>query len=190
MGNNSLIPAKSSLIIEIFSLLICVGNCAKSDCGAAVSCYEIGPGSREIAKFPVKFPVSREFAWRRVRSVLPRQPTSPDIRLHRPISRERPAFGGLSYIWESLWVAKSTPGAAKFPKVSGRQFRYSRFREFAGRDRVRSHCRPREVVELHHVSVPARPKREHRSPTAAWVPQGKYRVKPPQLARGVSTGRV
>ena len=35
---------------------------AKSRCGAAVSCYEIGPGSPEIAKFPVKFPVSREIA--------------------------------------------------------------------------------------------------------------------------------
>jgi hypothetical protein len=57
---NSLIPAKNSLFLEIFSLLICVGNYAKSDCGAAVSCYEIGPGSPEIAKFPVKFPVSRE----------------------------------------------------------------------------------------------------------------------------------
>jgi hypothetical protein len=57
---NSLIPAKNSLFFEIFSLLICVGNFTKSRCGAAVSCYEIGPGSPEIAKFPVKFPVSRE----------------------------------------------------------------------------------------------------------------------------------
>jgi hypothetical protein len=71
---NSLIPAKNSLFFEIFSLLICVGNCSKSDCGAAVSCYEIGLGSPEITKFPVKFPVSREFAWRRVRSALQRQP--------------------------------------------------------------------------------------------------------------------
>jgi hypothetical protein len=73
---NSLIPAKNSLFFETFSLLICVGNCAKSDCGAAVSCYEIGLGSPKIAKFPVKFPVSREFAWRRARSALRRQPTS------------------------------------------------------------------------------------------------------------------
>src|ERR1700722_13934365 len=73
---NSLIPAKNSLFLEIFSLLICVGNCAKGDCSAAVSCYEIGLGSPEITKFPVKFPVSREFAWRRVRSALRRQPNS------------------------------------------------------------------------------------------------------------------
>jgi hypothetical protein len=57
---DSLIPAKNSLFLKIFSLLIWVGNCAKSGCGAAVSCYEIGPGSPEIAKFPVDFPVSRE----------------------------------------------------------------------------------------------------------------------------------
>jgi hypothetical protein len=70
---NSLIPFKNSLFLKIFSLLICVGNFTRSRCGAAVSCYEIGPGSLEIAKFPVKFPVSREFARRRVRSALRRQ---------------------------------------------------------------------------------------------------------------------
>ena len=36
----------------------------------------IPPRSPEIAKFPVKFPVSREFSWRRVRSALRRQPAS------------------------------------------------------------------------------------------------------------------
>jgi nitrogen-specific signal transduction histidine kinase len=57
-----------------FSLLICVGNRGRSGCSVAVSCFEIGAGSPEIAKFPVKFPVSREFGWRRVRSALPPQP--------------------------------------------------------------------------------------------------------------------
>src|ERR1700730_17685187 len=85
----SLIPAKNSLFFEIFSLLTCVGNCAKSDCGTAVSCYEIGLGSPEIAKFPVKFPVSREFAWRRVRSALRRQPGSPAIRETVPDTRTK-----------------------------------------------------------------------------------------------------
>jgi len=74
---NSLIPAKNYLFFEVFSLLICVGNCPKNDCSAAVSCCKIGLGSPEIAKFPVKFPVSRELAWRRVRSALRCQPTSP-----------------------------------------------------------------------------------------------------------------
>src|SRR3954470_19637602 len=40
----------------------------------AVSCVEPGAQGPRIAKFPVKFPVSREFAWRRVRSALRRQP--------------------------------------------------------------------------------------------------------------------
>jgi hypothetical protein len=92
---NSLIPAKNSLFLEIFSLLICVGNCAKSDCGAAVSCYEIGPGSPEIAKFPVKFPVSREFAWRRVRSALRRQPAVRSAEVLPQGMPEMPANGGL-----------------------------------------------------------------------------------------------
>jgi hypothetical protein len=35
------------------------------------------PLAPKKANFPVKFPVSREFAWRRVRSALRRQPTSP-----------------------------------------------------------------------------------------------------------------
>src|SRR5712664_2058438 len=55
---NSLIPAKNYLFFEVFSLLICVGNCPKNDCSAAVSCCKIGLGSPEIAKFPVKFPVA------------------------------------------------------------------------------------------------------------------------------------
>jgi hypothetical protein len=51
---------KNSLFLEIFSLLVCVGNYARTDCGAAVSCNKIGLGSPEIAKFAVLFPVSRE----------------------------------------------------------------------------------------------------------------------------------
>jgi hypothetical protein len=64
--------AKKSLFFEMFSLLICVGNCARSRCSIAASCHEIGPRRPETAIFPVKFPVSREFAWRRVRIPLPR----------------------------------------------------------------------------------------------------------------------
>ena len=73
---NSLFLRNNSLILKIFSLLNSVGNCSRSRCSIAVSCYEIGSLSPEIAIFPVKFPVSREFAWRRVRSTLRRQPTS------------------------------------------------------------------------------------------------------------------
>src|ERR1700733_1937443 len=91
---NSLIPAKNSLFLEIFSLLICVGNWAKSDCSAAVSCYKIGLESPEIAKLPVKFPDNREFAWRPVRSALRRQPgTRPNPMFN---GRRQPSCGGTS----------------------------------------------------------------------------------------------
>jgi hypothetical protein len=93
--SNSLLPLTNSLLFEIFSLLICIGNCAKSRCGTAVSCSNIVSGSPGIAKFPVKFPVSREFAWRRVRLALRRQPSSPRLGEMPPIVAERPANSGL-----------------------------------------------------------------------------------------------
>src|ERR1700674_4184428 len=61
---------------------------------AAIFCYEIGLGNPEIAKFPVKIPVSREFAWRRVRSALRRQPGIPRFREFPSLVAERPANGG------------------------------------------------------------------------------------------------
>ena len=49
--------AKKSLFFEIFSLLICVGNCARSLCRTAGSCYGIGSQSPKSAILPVRFPV-------------------------------------------------------------------------------------------------------------------------------------
>jgi hypothetical protein len=51
----------------------CLGNCARSHGSAAVSSHGAAPRRLKIAEFPVKFPVSREFARRRVRSALRRQ---------------------------------------------------------------------------------------------------------------------
>jgi hypothetical protein len=73
----SLIPCSwflSSLFSKIFSLLSFVGNWPRNRCSTAVSCSEIRFSGPEVAKFPVKFPDSREFLWRRVRSALRRQP--------------------------------------------------------------------------------------------------------------------
>jgi len=53
---NTLLSRRNSLILEIFSLLICLGNCSGKCCSAAVSCSGISCRSPEIAKFPVKFP--------------------------------------------------------------------------------------------------------------------------------------
>jgi hypothetical protein len=71
---NSQIPKKSSLFLKRVSLLIGVGNFARSLCSTAVYCSRSPPGSPKIAKFPVKFPFRREFARRLVRSALRRQP--------------------------------------------------------------------------------------------------------------------
>jgi hypothetical protein len=73
-------PANVFPVPRKVSLLVCLGNCARSHCSAAVSSHKIGSGSLKIAKFPVKFPVSREFAWRQVRSALRRQPGSRALR--------------------------------------------------------------------------------------------------------------
>jgi len=71
----SLIPCSwffSSLLSKIFSLLSFVGNWLRNRCSTAVSYSEVRSSGPEIAKFPVKFPDSREFVWRRV--PLRRQP--------------------------------------------------------------------------------------------------------------------
>jgi hypothetical protein len=73
---DSLLLMFVSLFPQKFSQLICIGNCAKSRCAAAVFCSRFRFYGAKIAQFPVKFPVSREFGWRRVRSTLRRQPGS------------------------------------------------------------------------------------------------------------------
>ena len=88
MGLNSLFLRNNSLILKISSLLTCVGNSLRSACCTAVSCYEIGSHSPRIAKFPV----SREFVWRRVRSALRRQPTTRSTRRSRRAPVETAAF--------------------------------------------------------------------------------------------------
>jgi hypothetical protein len=100
---NSLIPTRSSLFIEIFSLLICVGNCPGSGCSTAVSRYEIRSPSSKMRKFPVKFPVSREFARRRARSALRRQPGSADrMRTGRLEWQKSPLIAVPLWHWKSF----------------------------------------------------------------------------------------
>jgi hypothetical protein len=73
---DSLLRLINSLFVRIVSLLICVGNCARSACSTEVSYSEIDPHRPKTAEFPVKFPVSRESVWRPARSALRRQPRS------------------------------------------------------------------------------------------------------------------
>ena len=80
----------------MISLLICTGNCLISNCSTEVFSAKIVSNRLRIAELPVKFPDSREFAWRRVRSALRRQPGSPGLRENAPDSsrkaRQQPAF--------------------------------------------------------------------------------------------------
>ena len=68
---------ENSLFLELFSLLIRLGKYPGSRCRTGVFDVDIGSITPKSAKFPVKFPVCRESAWRRVRSAQRRQPTSP-----------------------------------------------------------------------------------------------------------------
>jgi hypothetical protein len=60
-----------------------------------VSCTKTVSECLKITKFPVKFPDSRESAWRRARSALLRQPGSPKDGGGTSQSEEKPAVGGL-----------------------------------------------------------------------------------------------
>jgi hypothetical protein len=75
--SNSLLLPDNSLFFELLSLLVYVGNYAKSRCGSAVRVLKLPLGGLRIVNFPVKFPVTREFLRRPVRSALRRQPGSP-----------------------------------------------------------------------------------------------------------------
>jgi hypothetical protein len=57
-----LLTWKYSLLLQIFSLLICAGNFLKAPCSTAICCTEILSGIPKFPIFPVKFPVCREFA--------------------------------------------------------------------------------------------------------------------------------
>ena len=124
--NNSLIQLNSSLFLEKLSLLICLGNFAISHCSAAVSSHKADPGGVKIVGFPVKFPVSREFARRRVRSALRRQPAGPEAGDSNPPRTQKPAStcmnGGMTSCIELTCTCKSAgPGYASqsFTAASG-----------------------------------------------------------------------
>ena len=71
---------RSPLFRENNSLFCCVGNFRQKPCGGAINCRLYRSQSRDFAKFPVKFPVSRENGQSRGPSALLRQPPSPGSR--------------------------------------------------------------------------------------------------------------
>jgi hypothetical protein len=149
-GFNSLLLNKNSLFREIFSLLICVGNCTRSYCSTAGFCYGIEPLSVKIAKFPVKVPVRREFGWRRARSALRRQPAIHAFGQAPQETREWAGNPGFSRIRFRLRTPALPNLRCKSPKVSGRFRKYSRFGEIIGGDGFDQDCRPTNAVDLGH----------------------------------------
>jgi hypothetical protein len=136
---NSLFSRNNSLILRIFSLLICVGNCARSRCRRAVSWYGIPPQTPEIAIFPVKFPVSREFALETgaISTASPaRQSGIP--RFCPQQCQKWPPMAGFCKLARGLQAPDLATCRAKSPIVSGGYLKYSRFSETATGDRVRS----------------------------------------------------
>jgi hypothetical protein len=79
VGLDLLLLLKKSLLHKKNSLLVRAGNCATSDCGTGLFILQPSHRAPKTANFPVIFPVRREFAWRRVRSALPFQPSSPAV---------------------------------------------------------------------------------------------------------------
>jgi hypothetical protein len=137
----SLIPCSwffGSLFSKIFSLISFAGNWVRNGCSTAVSCSETRSSGSEIGKIPDKFPVSRESAWRRVRSALRRQPATPAFR--RPPQEKRKWAGnaGFSRVRLRLQTPKSAIAGRQSAKVSDHTREYSRFAETVGGDRVRS----------------------------------------------------
>ena len=117
---NSLFLLNYSLFFETFSLLIYLGNCSRSACSTAVSCFGIGPGSLKSAKFPVKFPVSREFVWRHA---LRRQPTIFNLREFPSLHEKTPPNEGFFLQWPFPETGVRTFGAEnsrKSPAVTTR----------------------------------------------------------------------
>jgi hypothetical protein len=138
--HNSLFWLEKSLFCKKDSPLIWVGNSTRSPCSTGASCCG-GSGMRpKIAKFPVKFPVSREFARRQVRSALRRQPGSHSIQdsvAKNPIkSRKMRAFADFT----SVSVVQSSTICERIREVSGEHAEYPVFQETLAGDWRDQHC--------------------------------------------------
>ena len=85
----------------------------------------------KFAKFPVKFPVSREFPWRQVRSALRRQPGSPAREIIPRQWQKSPPIAGFCNSHAVSTLPIWANGNPKLPKVSGNSLNYSYFRQTA-----------------------------------------------------------
>jgi hypothetical protein len=107
-----------SLFVEKFSLLIHLGKYLRSPCGTAVFGTDDVSPTAKTADFPVKFPVCREFAWRRVRSSLRRQPRSLPFAVIPRAVRESPVIGEVLRS-RKVWARSWPQSAARSSKLRG-----------------------------------------------------------------------
>jgi hypothetical protein len=113
-----------------------------------VSCPDAVSRWLKIAKFPVKFPDSREFAWRRERLALRRQPASPKDGGGTPQRAEKPAVGGLLQFGAGSLNSQFTKREANSAKVSGDYRKYSHFWETRAGDPIRSPLRAKGGIAV------------------------------------------
>jgi hypothetical protein len=130
--SNSLILKKNSLFPEIFSLLSCVGNCREKSLQRSHFSVRWGSRSLKIAKFPVKFPVSRELAGDRCD-----QHSRPSQGFGRPAKLPRKSENG-----------PEIPAFRPFDFVSGLPNRLSR-----GANRRKSPATPLNIPVLQKLSA-------------------------------------
>jgi len=127
-----------TLFFERGSLLIRLGNLARSACGTIIYHQASSAFGPKIAIFAAKFPVCREFARRQVRSALRRQPGSPRIAGSSRYLVRSPANGGVLHAGRRSLCSRWLGQRANSPKVSGPDWENSLFWRTGARDRVRS----------------------------------------------------
>jgi hypothetical protein len=118
--------------------------------GRTTACSGQWSGLRaaRIARFPVKFPVCREFGRRQVRSPLRRQPRSPAVSDSLQRAPHRPGNPGFSCVQLGLQAPALPISGAKWRKVSGLFPKNSRFAETIDGDWFDHDCRPMNAVDI------------------------------------------
>jgi hypothetical protein len=150
---HSLLPCSGQKIpcsSKSFSLLIFTGNCSRSDSSTAVSRHGIRAWNPKNAKFPVKFPVSREFARRLERSALRRQPAIPASVQAAQDTRDWAGNAGFSPVRFRLQTPNSIISGRQLPKVSRWVRDIPVLRRLSAETRCDHDCRPRRQCDFAH----------------------------------------
>ena len=151
------VQVKNFAVLRNFVPVNSSGNCRRYGCGTAVSCRKVSAWNPKIAKFPVKFPVRREYTRRSVRFPLRRQPASVGFGEYYRFDRKRPANGGVL----KMGPVSSCSGAEflglRLSRISKHFQENSRFRETVFGDSVRSPLRGLDQISRGQDSVSSEP---------------------------------